>query len=269
MHSEAAPNIDWRLGTTGFSDPDWVGPFYPPSLEPAERLSFYSRYFNAVELDTTFYSAPNAARVRKWSAAVPDDFRFALKTPRAITHELSSPHAADAMRAFLDPLHEMGHKLGAVLLQFPPSFTFDSAAVLERFLDALPPAPPIAVELRNSTWGKRRTLDLLSSRGRCLALAEYVSRPARLFATTDFLYVRWIGDHGRFETHRAEQVDVSPSLSWWKQSLDAIQPRPRTIFGFFNNDYSGYSFGALARFSEMIGRRVPMPTGDEQPTLFG
>src|SRR4051794_9334945 len=210
---------DWRLGTMGFGYDDWSGPFYPPGVKSADWLSFYARYFNAVELDTTFHAAPDAARVRRWADAVPDDFRFCVKTPRAVTHDLPPDRAADAMVAFLSTVAELGPKLGAVLLQYPPHFTAEQSGRLDAFLGRLPrtlsnvPNLRLAVELRNRTWGTRATLDLLRRHGVALVLAEYRTRPRRLFVTAaDFVYVRWVGEHGRFSAHRQEQADVSESL---------------------------------------------------------
>ena len=75
---------NWRIGTMGFSYADWAGTFYPEEMKPANYLDFYARHFDAVELDTTFH-APPAERVRQWAEATPDDFRFAVKAPRAVT----------------------------------------------------------------------------------------------------------------------------------------------------------------------------------------
>src|SRR4051812_24078708 len=72
----------FRLGTMGFGYDDWAGPFYPKGLRRDEWLTFYARHFNAVELDTTFHATPDVERVRRWAAAVPEDFRFCAKPRR-------------------------------------------------------------------------------------------------------------------------------------------------------------------------------------------
>src|SRR5947209_1294514 len=112
----------YRLGTIGFSYPEWVGGFYPRDLKATDYLSFYARYFDCVELDTTFHAVPPAATVRRWAAQVPDDFRFAVKCPRTVTHEGRIDAQISVMSEFLDVMRELGGKLGPVLLQFPPSF---------------------------------------------------------------------------------------------------------------------------------------------------
>lgn len=259
---------DWRLGTVGFGYDDWAGAFYPDGLKPADRLSYYARHFNAVELDTTFHAAPDAARARRWAAAVPEDFRFCVKTPRAITHDLPLDKAAKPMGEFLDAVREMKSRLGAVLLQFPPHFTADQAGRLDAFLGTLPGDVRVAVELRNRTWGTPRTLDLLRGHGCGMVTAEYTTRPRRIFPTADFLYVRWVGEHGRFPAHKAEQLDPTAPLAWWKSELARVAPEVKTIFGFFNNDYAGYGVGTCNRFKRMLGLPVAAPAGDGQGRLF-
>lgn len=264
----AAP--DWRLGTCGFSYEDWRGPFYPPDAKPGEYLGYYARYFNAVELDTTFHAAPPPERVRRWAAAVPDGFRFCVKTPREVTHDQPLARAPDPMRRFLDVMAAgMGEKLGAVLIQFPPPFQADQTGRLEVFLGGLPKGIRYAVELRNRSWGTQRTLDLLRATGCALVAAEYQARPRRVHPTADFLYVRWIGRHGTFEKHDREQTDVTPGLEWWRDELARRATGARTVYGFVNNDYAGYSAGTCLRLKRLLGLPAAAPTPHDRGQLFG
>ena len=251
--------MEWRLGTMGFSYGDWTGPFYPPGTKPGDYLAHYARHFDAVELDTTFHAVPPAERFRRWADATPADFRFAVKTPRAVTHDAPPDRSVQPMLDFLGVARELGGKLGVVLIQYPPHFEADQFGRLATFLAALPGDVRYAVELRNRTWGSRRTLDLLRKHRCCLVAAEYLTRPGRLYATTDFLYVRWVGRHGRFPTHEREQADVGESLAWWKGQLEAVAPQIEATWGFFNNDFSGYGVGACDRFKPLLGLPVTEP----------
>lgn len=251
--------MDWRLGTMGFSYGDWAGPFYPSGMKAGDYLGQYAKHFDAVELDTTFHATPPGERFRRWAGATPPGFRFSVKTPRAVTHDSPPDRALGAMLEFLDAARELGEKLGVVLIQFPPGFQADQFARVEAFLAALPTDLRYAVELRNRTWGSRRTLEMLR-RHRCgLVAAEYLTRPGRVHVTTDFVYVRWIGQHGRFATHEREQIDVSASLGWWKGQLEAVAPEVKTVWGFFNNDYAGYGVGTCNRFKGMLGLAAVEP----------
>src|SRR5687768_14335943 len=103
--------IHWRLGTMGFSYADWKGVFYPDGLEPADYLSFYARYFDTVELDTTFHATPTVERVRQWAEATGGDFRFCVKTPKDVTHAEDPASRAMLMRAFVESVREFRDKL--------------------------------------------------------------------------------------------------------------------------------------------------------------
>jgi len=130
------------------------------------------------------------------------------------------------------------------------------------------------VEFRNSSWGQQRTLDLLRERGVSLVVAEYKTRPSRIHVTADFLYVRWIGEHERFEELNREQIDMTPSLEWWKQEIGrtGATGRVKDVYGFFNNDYSGYSVATSRRFMAMMGLPVKESPDQDlagQGMLFG
>ena len=253
--------MDWRLGTMGFSYADWAGTFYPEGMKAGDYLSHYARYFDAVELDTTFHAAPPAERFGRWAEATPAGFRFAVKTPRAVTHDdLPLERAVSAMLEFLEAARGgLGEKLGVVLIQYPPHFEADQFARVEGLLSELPQDVRYAVEFRNRTWGSRRTLDLLR-RHRCgLVAAEYLTRPGRVHVTTDFLYLRLIGQHGRFPRQDREQLDVGESLAWWKEQLATAGAEVNTAWGFFNNDYAGYSVATCNRFKHMLGLPVVEP----------
>ncbi len=260
----------WRLGTTGFTDPDWVGGFYPRDVKSGEHLPYYARFFDAVEIDTTFHAAPTPERVRRWADSVPDDFAFCVKTPKAITHGDTLVGTLDSMLSFLDAIRAFGPKLGAVLIQFPPSLTESAFAPLEKLLAGLPPDLRFAVEFRHDSWNTPRTEQLLRAHRCAWVAADFMIEPWGVRATTDFLYVRWIGQHDRFPTHREEQVDVTERLRWWAEEIRAAAPAPAaTVYGFFNNDYAGYSVGTLNRFRGVVGLPVRQPTPRDRGELFG
>ena len=177
----------------GFSYEDWSGPFYPLAMKSGDWLEWYSRHFNAVELDTTFYAAPTPERVARWAAVSPDDFRFCLKTPRAITHDSPLVSGVLQMQQFIDVCRGFGEKLGAILIQFAPSFMADQFRALTDFLETLPADVSIAVELRHRSWGTPDTLKMLHDRRCAFVSAEYSTRPARVFSTAEFLYIHPLG----------------------------------------------------------------------------
>ena len=109
----------------GFSYDDWLGVFYPRGTKPGDWLEHYAKHFDAVELDTTFHAIPPVERVRRWASVVPMDFRFCMKAPKAVTHEPPVDRRIDLMRAFVEVARHFEERLGVILLQFPPSYTFE------------------------------------------------------------------------------------------------------------------------------------------------
>jgi uncharacterized protein YecE (DUF72 family) len=266
------------FGTMGFSYSDWAGVFYPSGTKPGDYLSHYARHFDTVELDTTFHATPPVDRVRRWADVTPDTFRFCVKTPRDVTHTGAPDRRIGDMLHFLEVMREFGPKLAVVLVQLPPAFGVDQFEFLERFLTALPNDIRFAVEFRNSSWGQQRTLDLLREHRCALVAAEYLTRPRQIHVTTDFLYIRWIGEHERFSEFNREQIDVAASLGWWKAEIERVTSAERIddVWGIFSNDYSGYAIAACRRFMRMTGLEIredldPVDRTDPggQGTLFG
>jgi uncharacterized protein YecE (DUF72 family) len=258
--------VNYHLGTIGFGYTEWLDVLYPPGTKPADFLSLYSRHFDSVELDTTFYGAPDPARVAKWAAAVPDDFHFAVKTPRQITHDTPLQHGEAQMLNFLHTLSPLGEKLGPILIQFPPTLAHHDLPHLARLISRIPQQFRLAVEFRHRSWWSTTTEKLLRDYNVAWVSADYVGEPRTIQHTADFHYVRWIGEHNRFPKMNAEEIDVTPRLQWWKEQLDQMLAGVRDLWGFFSNDYAGYAPGTCRRFQSILGLpiRTPQPT-----TLFG
>jgi uncharacterized protein YecE (DUF72 family) len=262
--------INWRIGTMGFSYADWAGVFYPEGTKPIDYLEFYAKHFNAVELDTTFHAVPPVERVRSWAAVTPDDFRFATKAPKTVTHDpdVRLDRAVGPMIEFLDVMRNLAEKLGPVLVQFPPSFTVRHTPQLERFLRALPSELDYAIEFRNETWFADSTIELLRAHRCCWVAADYVNEPRQLHVTGDFLYIRWIGQHQQFASMDRERIDVSDRLEVWKRHLDPLLPRVSSLWGFFNNDYAGHAPATARRWLARLGLPVPSIEKPAQGKLF-
>lgn len=251
----------------GFGYSDWAGGFYPDGLKSADYLAHYSSHFDSVELDTTFHAAPTLKTVQRWAAVTPPSFRFAAKTPRAITHELSPEHAIEPMRAFLDVMRELSEKLGVVLLQFPPSFHLQKLKQLDKLLSSLPTDIRYAVEFRNQSWYTASAEKVLHAHRCSFVVEDYENAALPIIPTTDFLYVRWLGTHGQFDDMKTQRVSVTKRLAWWKKQIEEHFPTG-TVWGFFNNDYSGNAIEACTEFREMLGMK-PLTKQSREPTLFG
>jgi uncharacterized protein YecE (DUF72 family) len=253
----------WRLGTIGFSYKDWVGPFYPAGISPREYLSYYSKLFNSVELDTTFHSIPRSTTIESWFTSTPSEFKFCLKTPHTITHELGLKGSQGLMLEFLDSLVPLRGKTGPILIQLPPSYTQDNYFVLQEFLETLPQIHRYAIEFRHPSWYNEKTTQLLSKNHICWVTIDYPNLPRLINLTTDFLYIRWIGINGMYHQHSYEREDKTYQLRLWLHAILPLSEQIPVMYGFFNNDYAGFAAGTCKRFMHLAGFKE-----DEQNTPF-
>jgi uncharacterized protein YecE (DUF72 family) len=166
-HTGALERI--RVGPAGWSYKDWAGQVYPkPSPRGFDPLRYLAQYFDAVEINSTFYRIPEATTTRQWADRVREHptFRFTAKLWQGFTHEgtASTPEAA-AFRRAMDPLQDAG-RLGAVLLQFPYRFhhTPGNRAYLRRVADAFG-AYPLMLEIRHRSWDRPQVYDFLRELG--------------------------------------------------------------------------------------------------------
>jgi uncharacterized protein YecE (DUF72 family) len=288
-------NVTWFLGTIGFAYPHWADKFYPHGLRANERLEYFASRFNVIELDTTFHAIPSTDVVRRWASVTPKGFRFCVKTPRDVTHgsEFARAVAPDhllriptfeTMQRFLDAIENLGEKLAIVLLQFPRTFRADHCASLFRFLEHFSRHARMAVEFRHESWWTQAIADLLRERGIAWVATDQTPRyraarvPVKkcnylrpIISTTDFLYVRWLGQHDQFPDRRKEHFDPTARLTWWADRLRDVliaSPRQRTIYAFFDNDFTGHAPTTLQRFADCIDLPLMHPAAMDQPMLF-
>ena len=249
----------------GFSYRDWKGVFYPEGMAARDYLAHYSQFFNAVEMDSTFYGTPRAETVSRWAAITPPAFKFCPKVPREITHDRGLVETADLVDHFVDTMRRLDEKLGPILIQLPPDFTAARMPVLAAFLNHLPGGVRYAVEFRHASWHAAATGELLQNHHICWASTEYLYLPQRIYVTTDFICIRWIGQHGRYEINDHERVDMTPRLQEWWEDIQGRMGEFDTVYGFFNNDYAGHSPATCNRFMELVG----LPTRPLQPPKQG
>ena len=244
-----------RLGTQGWSYPDWIGTFFPPGSKQEHYLPFYARVFDTVELDTTFYHPPKASIVRSWARHTPASFRFAAKVPQAITHTARLASMGEQMQAFARALEPLGERLGPLLVQLPAEFERDdgTVALLSRFLSVAPAAVRLAVEFRHRSWHGRETIDLLRERRVALAWTEWRDLPRVSEQTADFLYLRWLGDRQAIERYDRVQIDRGDSFDAWERDLARVLPVVREVYGYFNNHWAGHSPASANEMKRRLG----------------
>jgi uncharacterized protein YecE (DUF72 family) len=260
--------VDFYIGTMGFSYKDWAGSFYPQKLSPRDYLSYYSRIFDAVEIDSTFYGTPKAGSVARWRENSPDDFRICVKVPRSITHDAGLVDVYDEMMAFIRIIDSLGDKLSVILLQFPPSFSSENTRILDNFLQQLPAGYNFAVEFRHPSWYSQPSAEVLSNHGVCWVATEFQGVPREVPLTTDMLFIRLVGKHGRFRSHDREQIDVTPQLECWWEWIRSKSDAVHEVYAFFNDDFSGHAPATANRLKKLIGLPVTNTNLPKQMKLF-
>jgi uncharacterized protein YecE (DUF72 family) len=185
--------MSFRIGNAGWSIPARIRGSFG---EAANGLARYARRLDTVEINSSFYRPHSRDTYAKWAAAVPRSFRFAVKAPQRITHELALAGTRADLDAFLAQVAGLGAKLGCILVQLPPSVVFAPARARAFFaLLRTRHEGPVACEPRHASWFEDRADALLARHG----IARVAADPARVPAAAEpggdlsFRYWRWHG----------------------------------------------------------------------------
>ncbi len=236
-------NENILLGTCGWSYKEWEGVFYPKkNIE--SKLRAYSRIFKTAEIDSTFYRNPTKGTVMGWLRYSPPDFVFTAKLPKTITHDnmlgLKKEVKAD-LEVFLDLMRPLllGGKLGCLLIQLPPKYSYNPEN-LEAFFGMLDPTFRYAVEFRNVTWilPETKTFELLKQYGVAYTIVDEPLLPPEVHLTTDFAYFRW---HGRGDDIWFDYLYTEEELAPWVPKVQEAAKNVKKVYGYFNNHYHGYA----------------------------
>jgi uncharacterized protein YecE (DUF72 family) len=226
------------VGTSGFSYAPWRGSFYPEKLPAAKMLAYYAERLEAVEINNTFYRMPSADALGKWAAETPATFRFALKSPRRITHERKLADVSDELRRLFEAAGALGERLGPVLFQLPPFFKKDVPR-LAAFVSSLPPGLRAALEFRHASWFDDEVYATLRAHGAALCLAESEELATPVEETSSWGYLRLRRqDYGEAE------------LAAWAERVRARGWSD--VYVFFKHEDEGKGPKLAARFRELL-----------------
>jgi uncharacterized protein YecE (DUF72 family) len=266
-----------RVGISGWRYGGWRGVFYPKGLQQRRELEFASRHFPTIEINGTFYSLQRAAYFRQWRQETPEDFVFAVKGARFITHmkKLKDPEQPLA-NFFASGLLELGPKLGPILWQFPPSFGFDAeriaaffrivprsqraAAAMARRHDHGVKDPcttasgdwPVrhAMEVRHRSFETEEYLQLLREFEVANVAADAPDWPYIEAKTAEFSYIRLHGAEERY----ASGYDA-PAIARWAKLVRKWAKGGDDVFVYFDNDAKVRApFDALSLMKKLARR---------------
>ncbi len=280
------------IGTSGWIYPHWNGLFYPAGLPSKRQLAFIASQFSTVEVNGTFYGLSRPHCFAKWRAETPDDFVFAIKGSRYLTHmlKLKEPKVPLA-NFFAQGLLLLGEKLGPILWQLPPMLGFH-ADKARAFFDLLPRdladaerlarkhdqrldgrsalrapdghARPLrhALEIRHASWLCEDALQLLCEYDVALVTADTADHhPLSLERTSDaFAYVRL---HGAQQLYASRYADGE--LDEWAALVDGWRARGSDVYVYFDNDNKAYAPGDARRLLERVAPDLGRAPVDAHP----
>lgn len=271
-----------RIGACAWSFDDWRGAFYPPDLPNSQWLEFYANYFPTVEVDSTFYAAPSENTVRRWIEVTPAAFRFACKLPRDITHTRRLRDCTAELNSFLLALEALASKLQVILIQLPPSFApKEGKRVLREFLSGLPRDFRFAIEFRHPGWHRPQFIHLLEKNHVCWVWADTTPLNERNLApfeflplTTDFLYLRLLGDYATKYDVDGEHVHRYQKLLWkreaaiesWSLKIERHLSVARNVWAFVSNHFEGFAPETCQRLARRLGLDLRLPSETRKPS---
>ena len=264
-----------KIGCSGWSYQDWVGPFYPKDAQASDYLRLYSSVFDAVEVDSTYYRNPSPLMVSNWRRGTPEGFVFTAKFPKKITHEKKLRDVGEQLERFYKSMSELREKLGALLVQLPPSFNYKKDRdALEQFLGQIDTGYRHAIELRNRSWFRPDVYKMLGQSNVALVWSEnqYASTPPE--ATSEVAYVRMVGDRSITDFSKTQR-DQGEVMRKWYSALEEKSSLFKQGFIFFNNHFAGFGPGSVNEFRRLAGlaeldwKKVSPEAGPLQSSMAG
>jgi uncharacterized protein YecE (DUF72 family) len=190
-------------------------------------LPYYAGRFPTVEINYTFYRAPNEKILDGWNKATPERFRLTLKAPRRITHDRRLRDCADPVRQFLETAASLGPKLGALLFQLPPNLKKD-LTLFDSFLQAFPPRVCAAFEFRHESWLDEEIYARLRARNLALCVADSERLSTPVVITADYAYFR-LRDEGY----------TTDDIARWGDVIGEKTSGCKDVFVYFKHEESG------------------------------
>ncbi|HEV8132879.1 MAG TPA: DUF72 domain-containing protein [Acidobacteriota bacterium] len=234
-----------RIGTSGWHYKHWYDRFYPAHLPPARMLSFYADHFDTVEINNTFYHLPAKSTLREWRKTAPENFCFAVKASRYLTHMKKLKSPAAGLKKFFSHTDILKETLGPVLFQLPPRWHCNIER-LSDFLQALPARHRYSFEFRDSSWLVPAVFDLLARHKAALCIYDLAGFRSPVEVTADFVYVRL---HGTTSVYQGDYPKAS--LRAWATRIESWH-RLKDIYFYFNNDAGGYAVANAMELRRML-----------------
>ncbi len=258
--------IDVKIGTSGYSYEDWRDKFYPSDLPKAQMLKFYSQFFRAVEINSSYYHIPDRFVFQRMAEKTPPNFEFIVKVNQETTHRrMENKEAVSKLLESLKPMIEY-KKLHGLLAQFP--YSFHNNEKNRRYLvetKQLVGDIPLFVEFRNDGWLKEQITPFLQQNGLCYVNVDEPDLkgliPPQAMVTNPPGYIRF---HGRNEeawwngqgSQRYDYEYSKDELKEWLNNISQILKKTPKVYIFFNNHPQGKAIKNAREMTEILSSQL-------------
>lgn len=238
------------IGTSGWSYKSWEKTFYPEDVSVANHFHFYATQFPTVEINLTFYRLPSLQMVKGWRDKAPEEFVYAVKGSRFITHMKKLRNVEEGLEKYFDRLAPMKAKVAVVLWQLPPMLKIDLER-LETFLKLLPRSYCHAVEFRHHSWINSKTFALLRRFDIAHASVSSLGMPMDMTVTSDIVHIRFHGlENGA--AHDYTRAELQP----WARHIRYQAEQGKRVFAYFNNDVNVRAPENAKLLMKMVGEEA-------------
>lgn len=223
--------MKWHIGCSGFHYKDWRGKFYPEKLAMKNWFDYYTKFFDTVELNVTFYRFPQLSFLQSWYQKSPEHFRFSVKAPKAITHYKQFHDTTRFITDFYETSNNgLKEKLGPVLFQLPGRLAYNEER-LERIINSLNPSFNNVLEFRHESWWRDDVYKALAERNIAFCGMSHPTLPDNVIVNTSNVYYRF---HGIPNLYRSPY-----SKEFLQGVVNAVKnnDRAKTGWFYFNNDF--------------------------------
>jgi uncharacterized protein YecE (DUF72 family) len=234
-----------NIGCAGWSYKGWKGPFYPRSMDPKKYLEYYAKYFDFVEVNSTFYKLPSVSTLETWLEQVPKSFKFSVKASQKITHKRGPYSLEDTIRGFFLRMEILEPKIYGYLFQFPPFFKYSkkNLKIINFIIDNSNTTKPLVFEFRDNSWFKPEVISSFRN-GRQIILCTTYLEGVEAYYPPDQTkyYIRLIGDRtiSKFNDVQRQPGGMVRDL---EEHIKILFPSPKIedISVVYNNHFSGFA----------------------------
>jgi len=258
------------VGCAGWDYKDWVGPFYPKNIERFQHLEYYAKYFDIVEINSTFYNLPSEEIVNNWALRIPNTFSYIVKVWRKISHNLNDSELETNISHFFSRMAYLKEKISMFLIQFPPWFKYTDKHFkqLTNLLKEIPSEYRYVIELRDNSWFETNILSEIIDGSRVILGTTYMPRIIPCYMPHQKIYyIRLIGDRELNVFNRIQRTQEE-AISDLTQNIQNLIKSPEIyeIFIIVNNHFAGFAPESANELKKRFD--LPIKRFNQQKKIF-